>query len=177
MSQARRVVEVPANLLLACPGDTRRLGGLMVTDDDVRVAEMLPNDAWESLKSEPNTVLVDVRTKAEWSYVGLPDLDQLNKQLIRVEWLAFPDMSVNPEFTGELFSNFGDRFPEKIFFICRSGVRSMDAAEYVADVLGEIGRKAICVNVEEGFEGDLDADKHRGNRNGWKKRGLPWRQS
>jgi len=145
--------------------------------DDDGVGEVLPNEALEILQAEPNTVLVDVRTKAEWAYVGGPSLDDLGKEVIRVEWLAFPEMSVNPEFTGELFSRFGDRFPDKILFICRSGVRSLDAAEYVADVLGEIGRKTKCLNVEEGFEGDLDDAKHRGAKNGWKKRGLPWRQN
>ena len=149
----------------------------MVTDDSDIVAEMLPNETWESLRTEKNTVLVDVRTKAEWSYVGMPTLEELGKDVIRIEWLAFPDMSVNPEFAGELFSQFGDRYPEKIFFICRSGVRSLDAAEYVASILREIGRDTACVNVEEGFEGDLDDQMHRGNLNGWKKRGLPWRQS
>jgi len=149
----------------------------MVTDDDSVVTEVLPNEAWDCLKSEPETVLVDVRTKAEWSFVGFPDLENFDHRLIRIEWLAFPEMSVNTGFTGELFSRFGDRFPDKIFFICRSGVRSLDAADYVTDVLGEIGRKALCINIAEGFEGDLDEDRHRGNLNGWKKRGLPWRQS
>jgi rhodanese-related sulfurtransferase len=149
----------------------------MVTDDDDTVAEVLPHEAWELLKTEPNAVLVDVRTRAEWSYVGVPDLESIGKELIRVEWLAFPDMTVNPGFTGELFSSFGDRFPGKIFFICRSGVRSQDAAEYVADVLSEIGRNARCYNVAEGFEGDLDGKRRRGSVGGWKKHGLPWRQS
>jgi rhodanese-related sulfurtransferase len=148
----------------------------MITDDDRNITEVLPHEAWKELQ-QPNSVLVDVRTKAEWSYVGIPDLDELNKELIKVEWLAFPDMSVNPEFTGELFSSFGDRFPEKIFFLCRSGVRSHDAAEYVTDVLREIGRETLCVNVAEGFEGDLNDDKHRGLRNGWKNRKLAWRQT
>ena len=150
----------------------------MVADDngDV-VSDMLPHDAWECLKTEPDSVLVDVRTRAEWAYVGGPDLTPLGKRVIEVEWLSFPGMSVNPAFTGELFSRFGDRFPAWILFICRSGVRSRDAAEYVANVLGEIGREARCVNVAEGFEGDLDEHGHRGTRNGWKYRGLPWRQS
>lgn len=148
----------------------------MVTDTDGDVDEVLPKEAWEALK-QPNTVLVDVRTKAEWSYVGSPDLSHLNKEVIKIEWLAFPEMSVNPEFTGELFSRFGDRFPEQIYFICRSGVRSMDAADYVTDVLREIGRDTLCFNVSEGFEGDLDEGNHRGNLNGWRKSKLAWRQS
>jgi rhodanese-related sulfurtransferase len=149
----------------------------MVTEGDLDVSEVLPHEAWENLKSEPNSVLVDVRTKSEWAYVGCPNLDELGKPLIRVEWLAFPEMSVNPGFTGELFSHFGDRFPDRIYFICRSGVRSLDAADYVSSLLGEIGRDALCINVAEGFEGDLDEAKHRGSVNGWKKRGLPWRQT
>ena len=157
--------------------DSRRLGDRVVTDNDSIVAEMLPHEAWEELKSEPRTVLVDVRTKAEWSYVGFPDLEDLGKQVIRIEWLAFPEMSVNPEFTGELFSQLGDKFPDRIYFICRSGVRSLDAAEYVADVITEIGRSTVCINVAEGFEGDIDSEKHRGTLNGWKMRGLPWRQT
>ncbi len=148
----------------------------MNTDADATVTEVLPHEAYEMLK-EPNTVLVDVRTKSEWSFVGFPDLSALKKRVLRVEWLAFPEMSVNPEFTGELFSNFGDRFPDKIFFICRSGVRSLDAAEYVSELIGEIGRKTHCVNIAEGFEGDLDEQKHRGNVNGWKQRKMPWGQS
>lgn len=148
----------------------------MVTDTESGIEELPPHEAYEALR-QPNTVLVDVRTKAEWSYVGIPDLDALAKEVIKVEWLAFPEMSVNPEFTGELFSQFGDRFPDKIYFICRSGVRSLDAAEYVADVIKEIGRATVCVNVEEGFEGDLDKSRHRGNLNGWKMRRLPWKQS
>lgn len=148
----------------------------MVTDNDNNVTEVLPHEAWDALK-QPNTVLVDVRTKAEWSFVGIPDLSDLNQDLIKVEWLAFPEMSVNPEFTGELFSRFGDRFPDKIFFICRSGVRSLDAAEYVTDVLREIGRNTLCINVAEGFEGDLDDGKHRGTLNGWKNHKLAWRQT
>jgi rhodanese-related sulfurtransferase len=148
----------------------------MNTDASATVAEMLPHEAYEMLK-KPDTVLVDVRTKSEWSFVGFPDLSALNKRVLKVEWLAFPEMSVNPEFTGELFSNFGDRFPDTIYFICRSGVRSLDAAEYVSELIGELGRKTHCVNVAEGFEGDLDDQKHRGNVSGWKQRKLPWGQS
>jgi len=148
----------------------------MNTDAGATVTEVLPHEAYEILK-EPNAVLVDVRTKSEWSFVGVPDLDALGKRVKRVEWLAFPEMTVNPEFTGELFSSFGDKFPEKLLFICRSGVRSLDAADYVSEIVEEIGRNTRCINVSEGFEGDLDENKHRGNVNGWKMRKLPWRQT
>jgi hypothetical protein len=32
-------------------------------------------------------------------------------------------------------------------------------------------------NIAGGFEGDMDQERHRGNRNGWKASGLPWKQS
>ena len=67
--------------------------------------------------------------------------------------------------------------PGHLFFICRSGSRSLAAARLVAArTLGE-GRPVECVNVAEGFEGDLDGEGHRGTVNGWKVAGLPWRQS
>jgi len=148
----------------------------MNTEDVTDVAEMLPHEVYEELK-QPGTVLVDVRTKAEWAFVGIPDLDVHGGRVLFVEWLAFPEMAVNPKFAGDLFSNFGDTFPERAFFICRSGVRSLEAAEYIAEIIGEMGRKTRCINVSEGFEGDLDQGRHRANMTGWKKRSLPWRQT
>ena len=149
----------------------------MVTDGDLAVSDVLPHDVWEQLKSEPNTALVDVRTQAEWAFVGLPDLHSLEKDVILVEWLTYPAMSVHRNFADELFLKFGDRIPDSIFFICRSGVRSLSAANEVADFARGSGHTTRCYNVAEGFEGDLDAERHRGSLNGWKKRGLPWRQT
>ncbi len=148
----------------------------MNTAGACHVTEVTPSDAYEILK-DPDAVLVDVRTNAEWALVGTPDLGALDKQVMLVEWLGFPDMATNPDFAGQLFSRFGENFPEKILFICRSGARSRDAATHVTNTLGEIGRTAECINVAEGFEGDLDQERHRGKLNGWKKRNLPWRQS
>jgi len=149
----------------------------MVTEGDLAVSDVLPHDVWESLKSEPNTVLVDVRTHAEWAFVGVPDLAGLDKEVIRIEWLTYPAMSVNQNFADELFQKIGDRIPDSIYFLCRSGVRSLSAASVVAGFARDSGHSINCYNVAEGFEGDLDADKHRGGLNGWKKRGLPWRQT
>jgi rhodanese-related sulfurtransferase len=59
----------------------------------------------------------------------------------------------------------------KIFFICRSGVRSMAAAE-AARAAGF----PHVFNVADGFEGPPDAEAHRGSVAGWKADGLPWRQ-
>ncbi|MEL6481227.1 MAG: rhodanese-like domain-containing protein, partial [Pseudomonadota bacterium] len=44
-----------------------------MTITTTKVSEMGPAEAWEMLASNPSARMVDVRTKAEWSFVGLPD--------------------------------------------------------------------------------------------------------
>lgn len=155
-----------------------------MTTTTTKVSEIGPADAWEVLSSNPSARMVDVRTKAEWSFVGLPDLSSTGKRVWTVEWVGFPSMAPNPRFLQELTElasadpDLGGSMPETLLFICRSGARSMMAARTVA-LEGEatgIGAPAHCINVAEGFEGDLDADGHRGNKNGWKVAELPWRQ-
>ncbi|MEM9795875.1 MAG: rhodanese-like domain-containing protein [Pseudomonadota bacterium] len=128
------------------------------------------------MSEDSRSVLVDVRTRPEWGFVGGPDLSDLKKDVLRVEWKSWPDMAPNPAFVGALLDG-GDGLPSHYLFICRSGARSMQAAQAVAATLSAKGVSVTCTNVAEGFEGDLDADKHRGGLNGWKARGLPWRQS
>ena len=140
------------------------------------IDEVDPAEAYTLLETDPDTVLIDVRTRAEWAFVGLPDLSALGHSLWPVEWLAFPSMAQNPEFLGDLAARMGDKPPSRLLFICRSGSRSMAAAQLVATALAEQGMAAHCTNVAEGFEGDLDQGGHRGGVNGWKARGLPWRQ-
>ncbi|MFV2034205.1 MAG: rhodanese-like domain-containing protein [Halocynthiibacter sp.] len=149
----------------------------MGTGTDPRVFEALPHETWNTLEQEKSAALVDVRTKAEWGFVGFPDLESLGHSPIFVEWASFPDMSANPGFAEMVIEKLGGEIPAKLFFLCRSGVRSLCAAEAVADALSQKGIPADCINVVEGFEGDLDADRHRGQLNGWKSRGLAWRQS
>lgn len=138
-----------------------------------RVTEADPISAWQGLESDPDAVLVDVRTRAEWSFVGAPDLSGIGKQVILTEWRRFPTMEVNGGFSDELLAHLGTP-PQRVYFICRSGGRSLEAARDFATRLPE---SAECVNVVEGFEGDLDQDGHRARLNGWKARGLAWRQS
>ncbi|MEM8848681.1 MAG: rhodanese-like domain-containing protein [Pseudomonadota bacterium] len=128
------------------------------------------------MSDDTASVLVDVRTRPEWSFVGGPDLSELDRDTVHVEWKSWPDMSQNPAFVGALMSEVGE-LPSCFLFICRSGARSMQAAEAVAAALSAKGRPVRCINVAEGFEGDLDAEGKRGGLNGWKARGLAWRQS
>ena len=141
------------------------------------VSELLPNETWDTLEATPSAVLIDVRTEAEWSFVGCPDLSSLGNRMHCIEWAQYPDMSVNPRFVAQVKDALGGATPPTIFFLCRSGARSLRAAQAVSEALNETEHVCDCVNVTEGFEGDLDAQKHRGGLNGWKARGLPWRQS
>jgi rhodanese-related sulfurtransferase len=131
--------------------------------------DVAPEDAYAALAAEEDAVLVDVRTAAEWSYVGLPDLSALGKRVICVEWQRFPDGAINGDFVEQLQdAGLPDGAP--IYFLCRSGVRSIAAAEAAAGAgLG------TAYNVLEGFEGPHDEHGHRAV-SGWKNAGLPWRQ-
>lgn len=142
-----------------------------------RVGEVDPTEAWRILSTESNARLVDVRTRAEWGFVGVPDIAELGQNPLFLEWAAYPDMSLNPTFAEQLEAALGREFSGHILFICRSGARSMQAAQVVAHHFARNGNKVTCLNVAEGFEGDLDAKGHRGSQNGWKSRGLAWRQS
>ena len=137
--------------------------------DEVNVAA-----AWKGLKANPRSQLVDVRTRAEWTYVGIPDLGPLGKRAVLVEWQTFPDQSVDPRFAERLANELkalGVQQDDDLFFICRSGSRSLAAARAMVSV----GFRA-CHNVSEGFEGPLDDERHRGALLGWKAIGLPWQQ-
>ena len=132
--------------------------------------DLTPDEAFELLGSNPDAVLVDVRTRAEWSYVGTPDLSGLGRDVVLAEWVTFPDGGRNPRFLDQIRAAAANESP--VVFLCRSGVRSVAAAEAAT----EAGFSA-AYNVTEGFEGPGDTSGHRGTSAGWKVRGLPWKQS
>lgn len=148
----------------------------MVSAVDGRYAgDVSPEEAFELLQGEAGAVLIDVRTHAEWSFVGTADLTQCSKTPMLVEWQRYPTMEANETFVDEVeaavSSGAGSIDKERpLIFLCRSGVRSIAAAEAMTNA-GYIK----CFNVTEGFEGSLDAEGHRGI-GGWKARGLPWQQ-
>ena len=141
------------------------------------VGQVDPDEAWQILESEESARLVDVRTRAEWNFVGTPDTGELGKTPILIEWSSYPDMAVNPAFADEVEEAVGSDAIGPLLFLCRSGVRSLRAATVVADHYARQGRSVSCLNVSEGFEGDVDASGQRGRQFGWKARGLAWRQS
>lgn len=132
--------------------------------------DLTPRQAWELLADDDAALLVDVRTEAEWAYVGVPDTSDLGRELVRVQWQRFADGARNPDFVEQLRAA-GASGSTPLVFLCRSGVRSVAAAQAATQAgLGP------SYNVQEGFEGALDDDGHRG-RDGWRAEGLPWRQT
>jgi rhodanese-related sulfurtransferase len=129
-----------------------------------------PGKTWEALKADPQAQLVDVRTDVEWNFVGVPDLAEAGKQAVLLPWQTYPTMQRNPAFEAEL-TKAGFTPEHHIYFLCRSGVRSLAAAE-AAKAAGF----ANVYNIADGFEGPVDAEGHRGVAAGWKAEGLPWRQ-
>jgi rhodanese-related sulfurtransferase len=132
--------------------------------------EKTPKEAWEVLKSDPRAALVDVRTQAEFDWVGLPDLASLGKKPLLVPWQKYPGMAQNENFVGEVKRQVPDK-DAPLFFICRSGGRSKQAA-----IIMTAAGYARCYNVATGFEGNHDGNRHRGTVGGWKFDGLPWVQ-
>jgi rhodanese-related sulfurtransferase len=143
--------------------------------DTAYAGDVSARAAWDALSQSSEAALIDVRTEAEWVYVGVPVLSSLGKSTLLVSWSGFPDGEVIPDFAGRLAAaleeqGIGRNAP--LYFICRSGARSRRAA--IAATEAGYGH---CHNVALGFEGNLDTDKHRATSGSWKAEGLPWVQS
>lgn len=123
------------------------------------IKDLVSSHAWELLAQDSNAHLVDVRTEEEWNSVGVPDLSSLHKETVFIPWVKDFKSSINPHFLEELQHNIPNK-NNVVLFICRSGGRSADAAEYAHSA----GYKS-CINVQDGFEG----------RNGWKMSNLAYK--
>jgi rhodanese-related sulfurtransferase len=134
------------------------------------VPDVSPEDAWEALRRDADAELIDVRTEPELMFVGFPDLSGAGKALHVAQWQIFPAMGVNAHFIEDLQAR-GLGPEKKLYFLCRSGARSLAAAK-----LAREAGYAETFNVADGFEGPLDAEGHRGRQAGWKASGLPWKQ-
>ena len=124
---------------------------------------LTPEEAFVLLQQLPGAVLVDVRTQAEWTFVGGV------ANAVQIEWKSFPGMQPNPAFITQLQAQVPGQ--AHVLFLCRSGARSHDAA-----VAATAAGFSHCYNILEGFEGDRDAHGQRGRLNGWQAAGLPWNQ-
>lgn len=124
-----------------------------------------PQQAWAVLQDNPAAVMIDVRTSIEHSFVGHPP------KAIHVAWKEFPGMQLNPYFVEQVQQHAADK-TAPVLLLCRSGVRSVDAAK----ALETAGYRHL-INILDGFEGPLDEHKHRNTVGGWRFHGLPWQQS
>ncbi len=136
-------------------------------DEQAYAGDIDPQAAWDMLAADPAAVLVDCRTEAEWAFVGVPDVSELGKQVVLVPWNVFQG-GLNETFVEDLRAAGVDGGP--LVFLCRSGQRSIGAAT-VATAAG----LGPAYNITEGFEGAVGPEGHR-DVEGWKVRGLPWRQ-
>jgi rhodanese-related sulfurtransferase len=124
---------------------------------------LLPTEAYQLMTHAANAKLIDVRTRAEWEYVGVIPAS------IQIELLTYPGSQPNPGFLEELKAKVDKE--AIVMFVCRSGARSHNAA-----VLATQAGYLDCYNVLQGFEGDKDVNGHRNTVGGWRAAGLPWRQ-
>jgi rhodanese-related sulfurtransferase len=131
--------------------------------------DITPQESWTLLSQNPDAVLVDVRTDAEWRWVGVPDLSRLGREVVFVEWTTASGRNEN--FVDDLIAAGVTPGERPVVFLCRSGNRSIPAAE--AATAAGIGPS---YNMLDGFEGQLDEGGHRGV-NGWRAEGLPWKQT
>lgn len=137
--------------------------------------DLLATDAYGLLANDPASTLVDVRTQAEWAYVGTPDLQALGKAPLYLEWQSYPSMAIDESFAARLVAMLkasGVKRGAPLVFLCRSGARS----RYAAIAMTSAGW-GPCLNVADGFEGPLDPSGHRSVAGGWKVGGLPWTQT
>ncbi|MDD1608782.1 MAG: rhodanese-like domain-containing protein [Methylococcaceae bacterium] len=124
-----------------------------------------PQHAWDLLQQNPDAVLVDVRTKAEYTDIGHPI------GAVHIAWQEQFGSPVNPNFIAEV-NKVAPDYNTPVLLLCRSGQRSLSAAK----ALEQSGYKTL-INIINGFEGDPDNNQQRGNLNGWRFHGLPWQQN
>ena len=124
-----------------------------------------PKQAWDLMQNSSKAVLIDVRTSVEHGFVGHPI------GALHVAWKEFPGMQLNQNFVAQVEQIVGDK-TRPVLLLCRTGVRSVEAAKAL-----EAAGFQHLINIVQGFEGALDANKHRGNIDGWRFHDLPWQQS
>jgi rhodanese-related sulfurtransferase len=154
---------------MSAPTDTPTLPQALEAAQAVALATGLPYaggvspaTAWQ-LFSQEHALLVDVRSAEERKFVGhVP-------RSLHVPWATGTSLTRNPRFVRELEAKTGRETP--VLLLCRSGKRSVLAAEAAAKA-----GLTLVFNVLEGFEGEINAQGHRGTEDGWRFHQLPWVQ-
>ena len=123
------------------------------------IKQLASNEIKGYLKTQPNCVLLDVRTNDEWEQVGKPNGEIIGLKTYFLSLQFGVERTFNKNFVQE-FKNLKITQDKEILTICRSGTRSQFAAELL------VKENYTCSNISDGFEGN--------NENiGWKVCGLP----
>ena len=123
------------------------------------IKQLASKDIKSYLMAEPNSVLLDVRTKEEWDTIGKPDGEKKGLKTYFLSIQFGDEIIFNENFIQE-FKNLAINQDKNILIICRSGTRSQFAAELLTK------ENYTCVNISDGFEGNQE-------NAGWKKYNLP----
>jgi rhodanese-related sulfurtransferase len=137
-------------------------------DGDEYAGDVTSREVFEYIMSHDDGILIDVRTEAEWANVGAPHFPENKNPPVLLSWRKLPDMTLNMAFASELKQRCSDE-KTPLFFLCRSGVRSKDAAN-------EMTKQGYlnCFNIVAGFEGTAQVADIQAQVLGWKAEGLPW---
>ena len=106
-------------------------------------------DAFDFLSKKVNSHLIDTRSDIEWKSTGIPDLTSINKRTYLINWDPFIDQTFFEKYKKFLLTSFNQK--DSLFFICRSGSRSLMAAKFAI----EFGFKN-CFNIFDGFDNEND---------------------
>ena len=142
----------------------------LINKIDSNMQDITSVECFNKLSEISNSYLIDVWTKPEWEFIGVPDLSSLDKKTLFISWHEYPGMTINSLFENQVLESNIEK-NDKLFLICRSGTRSFQAAEFLI-----LCGYYHCHNVTDGFEGDKNNLSQRSTINGWKYNNLPWKQ-
>ncbi len=128
------------------------------------ILEITSREAYEMITRDPAVRLVDVRSIAEYYFVGHPPT-AANVPLTFWDEKA-QALVGNDHFVEDIKARYKPE--ESLVFICRSGGRSLKAAQ-----LARAAGFSHVASVKDGFEGEKDARGYRTVK-GWKNSGLPY---
>ena len=137
------------------------------------VGNITAKESFDELMSSADSVLVDVRSSRELSVDGVAFLENHPDRLLFCEWRSETPQNEKRKFLDDLLLRINFQVTSRLYFICRSGIRSREAASYVGNELFVTGVNVICLNISDGFEGNAYKMFGFGERNGWKAAGLP----
>ena len=73
-------------------------------------------ECFDKLSKIPKSFLIDVRTKPEWDFIGLPNLSSINKNVTLISWQTYPRMTINSLFEQEVIKS---NIEKPIFQSCK----------------------------------------------------------